>query len=133
MHADRAAMRTLVAFLLAPFLASVVSAGSSSLSETYSPPAVFVISCVIFYVLQALIGAPAYYFIGRRTKRHHIWVYALIGSATIALPFLLFGLFSGDNLSPGQILFRTGYLGLLGAATGSSFWLIRRPDRPNRL
>ena len=122
-------MRTFVAFLVAPFGSSLVAAGSSYVNGSYHPLAVFVLLCGALYVLQALIGTPAYLLLGR-AKRHRIWVYALLGFSAIALPFLLYSLYRGETgYALGDILYLTAHIGLLGAATGSMFWLIARPDR----
>lgn len=79
-------MRTIVAFIVTPFFSSVVAAGLSTMD--FHPLALFIMFCGAFYVLQMLIGMPAYFLL-RRAGRQGIWVYALLGFGAPALPTLV--------------------------------------------
>ena len=120
-------MRTAVAFIVAPFLSSLVAAGLSTMDM--HPLALFILFCGAFYVLQVLIGMPAYFLL-RRAGRQGIWIYASLGFCAPALPTLIFGLYKGEtNTSLGQTLHVTGLFGVLGAVVGCVFWLVARPDK----
>ena len=120
-------MRTIVAFIVAPFFSSFVAAGLSTMD--LHPLALFILFCGAFYALQVLIGMPAYFLL-RRAGRQGIWIYASCGFCAPALPTLLFCLYRGEpDISLGQTLHVTGLFGVLGAAVGCLFWLIARPDK----
>lgn len=120
-------MRTIVAFIVAPFCSSLVAAGLSTMD--FHPLALFILFCGTFYVLQVLIGMPAYFLL-RRAGRQGLWVYALLGFSAPALSVLIFGLYRGEpDISLGQTLHVTGLFGVFGAVVGCVFWLVARPDK----
>jgi hypothetical protein len=89
----------------------------------------FTIFCGAFYVLQIVVGIPAYLLLGR-AKRRGIGHFALVGFGAVALPYLLYALYRGEKgYELGEILFLTCLVGFLGAANGLIFWLIAQPDR----
>lgn len=120
-------MRTIVAFIVAPFFSSLVAAGLSTMD--FHPGTLFILFCGAFYVLQLLIGMPAYFLL-RRAARQGIWIYALLGFGAPALPTLVFCLYAGEtHISLSQTLYVTGLFGVLGAVVGCVFWFIARPDK----
>jgi hypothetical protein len=99
------------------------------MNGSYHPLAVFVLVCGSFYALQVIVGVPAYLLLGR-TKRHRIWIYALLGFVSVAVPFLVYGSMRDlGRHDAGQVLYLTFYLGLLGGISAAIFWLLARPDR----
>jgi hypothetical protein len=124
-------MRTLVAFVLAPVLSSAVAAGLSTMD--LHPLTLFILFCAAFYVLQILIGIPAHLLL-RRRGRQNIWIYAVLGAGASALPLLLFGLLhrGQGGMALGQTLHVTALFAVLGAAVGSVFWVVARPDKVAR-
>jgi hypothetical protein len=122
-------VRTLLAFLVAPILSALVPTGFSFAGGINPPLFVFAVFCGAFFVLQIVVGIPAYLLLGR-TKRQHVWFSALVGFGVVALPYLLYALYRGEKgYELGEILFLTCLVGLLGAGNGLMFWLIARPDR----
>ena len=122
-------MRTVVAFLVAPLLPALAPAWF--LHANYPDRTAisgFIVVCGLFYLLQAVIGIPAY--ILARTKRRHIWFYLLLGFFGMAVAFIAVTvIFSTTKTSIAETLLQVAYFGALGAGLGLVFWLIARPDR----
>jgi hypothetical protein len=79
--------------------------------------------------LQSIVGVPAYLLLGR-VKQHRIWVYALLGFAGAALPFLVYGSMRDlARFDAGQAAYVVCFVGLLGAISAVIFWLLARPDK----
>jgi hypothetical protein len=121
--------RTLVAFLVAPILPSLVPAWYL---HTNNPDRTaisgFIFVCSLFYLLQAVVGIPAYFF--ARAKRRYIWFYLLLGFFGMAVPsIVVIGVFSTTKMGIAETLFLATYLGALGAGIGLVFWLVARPDK----
>ena len=121
-------MRFVVAFLAAPMLPALLPAWSASQNGSYHPLAVFVLFCGAFYALQIIVGVPAFLLL-RRLKLQQIWIYALIGVASVALPFFVYVTIKTPSRDVGQTLFLALYLGLMGGISAAIFWLIVRPNR----
>jgi hypothetical protein len=69
-------MRTLVAFLVAPLLPALPSAWLLHLRyPNRTAISGFIVVCAIFYVVQAIIGIPAYFLV--RAYRRYVWFYLL--------------------------------------------------------
>jgi hypothetical protein len=122
-------MRTVVAFLAAPLLPALAPAWF--LHANYPDRTAisgFIVVCGLFYMLQAVIGIPAY--ILARTKRRHIWFYLLLGFFGMAVAFIAVTvIFSTTKTSIAETLLQVAYFGALGAGLGLVFSLIARPDR----
>jgi hypothetical protein len=121
--------RTLVAFLVAPILPSLVPAWYL---HTNNPDRTaisgFIFVCSLFYLLQAVVGIPAY--ILARAKRSYIWFYLLLGFFGMAVVSIaVTGVFSATKTSIAETLLQVTYFGALGAGIGLVFWLIARPDK----
>lgn len=122
-------MRTVAAFLVAPILPALAPAWF--LHANYPNRTAisgFIVVCVLFYLLQAVVGIPAY--ILARAKRRHIWFYLLLGCIGMAVGFIAVEVvFSTTKTSIAETLLRVIYFGALGAGIGLVFWLIARPDK----
>ena len=121
--------RTLVAFLVAPILPALAPAWF--LHANYPNRTAisgFIFVCGLFYLLQAVVGIPAY--ILAQAKRRYVWFYLLLGFFGMAVGFIAVTVvFSTTKTSIAEILLRIAYFGLLGAGIGLVFWLIARPDK----
>jgi hypothetical protein len=124
-------VRIVVAFLVAPMLPALLPAWFASQNGTYHPLAIFVLFCGVFYVLQIVVGAPAYLLL-RRLELQQIWLYALIGFASAALPLFVYGKIREPAHDVDRALFLTFYLGFLGGISAAIFWLLARPDRTSQ-
>jgi hypothetical protein len=122
-------MRTAVAFLVAPILPALAPAWF--LHANYPNRTAisgFIVVCGLFYLLQAVVGIPAY--ILARAKRRYIWFYLLLGSFGMAVGFIAVAVvFSTTKISIAETLLQVIYFGALGAGIGLVFWLIARPDQ----
>jgi hypothetical protein len=88
----------------------------------------FIVVCGLFYLLQAVVGIPAYFL--ARTKRRYIWFYLLLGFFGMAVASVaVTGVFSTTRTSVTETLVQVTHLGALGAGIGLMFWLIARPDK----
>lgn len=122
-------VRTVIAFLAAPMVPALLSGWFGFMNGTYHPLAIFILVCGGLYVLQAIVGVPAYLVLGR-VKQHGIWVYALLGFAGTALPFLVYGSMRDlGSVGAGQAAYVICFVGLLGAISAVIFWLLARPDK----
>ena len=121
-------MRPLPALLVAPLGPALVPAWAAA-QKGLSPLAVYGGVCAAFWLLQVVVGLPAYRLLLRR--RPSAWLYAATGLVAVAGPITAWGLLVGPG-SQGQASYLAGYLGLLGALTGVVFWWLARPDRWNR-
>lgn len=121
--------RTLVAFLVAPILPALAPAWF--LHANYPNRMAisgFIVVCGFFYLLQAVVGIPAY--ILARSKRRYIWFYLLLGFFGMAVVSIaVTGVFSTTKTNIAETLLQVTYLGALGAGIGLVFWLIARPDK----
>jgi hypothetical protein len=121
--------RTLVAFLVAPILPALAPAWF--LHANYPNRMAisgFIVVCSLFYLLQAVVGIPAYFL--ARAKRRYIWFYLLLGFVGMAVASVaIIGVFSKTKTSIPEILLQFVYFGALGAGIGLVFWLIARPDK----
>ena len=71
-------VRTIVAFLVAPILPALPPAWF--LHSNYPNRTAisgFIVVCGIFYLLQTVVGIPAYFL--AQTYRRYVWFYLLIG------------------------------------------------------
>jgi uncharacterized membrane protein len=94
-----------------------------------SGPSAYIFVCGLIYLLQVVVGIPAFLLFSRR-GRHQLWPYVLIGSLTAAIPVVVTLVITGDQKNDilGTI-FLTGYFGVLGALTALIFWHVARPDK----
>lgn len=122
-------MRTVAAFLVAPILPALAPAWF--LHANYPNRTAisgFIVVCGLFYLLQAIIGIPAY--ILARAKRRYIWFYLLLGFFGMAVVFIVVTIvFPTTKISIAETLLRVIYFGALGGGIGLAFWLIARPDK----
>jgi hypothetical protein len=88
----------------------------------------FIFICGLFYLLQAVVGIPAY--ILARSKRRYIWFYLLLGFFGMAVVSIaVTSIFSTTKIGIEETLFQVTYFGALGAGIGLMFWLTARPDK----
>jgi hypothetical protein len=120
-------VRTFIAFLVAPLLPAILPAWYMAQSPNRSGPSAYIFVCCLIYLLEVLVGAPAYLFF-RRT-RHRLWPYLLLGFLTTTVPVAGILAFTGDQQGIVGTLLLTGYFGVLGIFTALIFWLIARPDQ----
>lgn len=122
-------MRTVTAFLAAPILPALPPAWFLHLNyPNRTAISGFIVICGLFYLLQALIGIPAY--ILARAKRRYIWFYLLLGFLGMPVAFIaVIVVFSTTKINIAEILVQIAYFGALGAGIGLVFWLIARPDK----
>jgi hypothetical protein len=122
-------MRTVVAFLVAPLLPTLAPAWF--LHANYPNRTAisgFIFVCGLFYILQAIVGIPAY--ILARTKRRYIWFYLVLGFfGMAAVSIAVTVVFSTTKIDIAETLLQVTYFGALGAGIGLMFWLIARPDK----
>jgi hypothetical protein len=122
-------MRTVAAFLAAPVLPALAPAWF--LHANYPNRTAisgFIVVCGLFYLLQAVVGIPAY--ILARAKRRYIWFYLLLGFFGMAVGFIAVTIvFSTTKTSIPEAPLQIAYFGALGAGIGLVFWLIARPDK----
>jgi hypothetical protein len=121
-------VRTFIAFLVAPLLPAILPAWYLAQSPNKSGPSAYIFVCCLFYLLEALVGVPAF-LLFRRT-RHRLWPYLLLAFLTAAVPVVGSLVFMGDakNNIVGT-LFTTWYFGILSIFTALFFWLVARPDQ----
>ncbi len=121
-------MRTFIAFLVAPLLPAILPAWYLAQSPNKSGPSAYIFVCCLIYLLEALVGIPAFLFF-RRT-RHRLWHYLLLGFLTTTVPVAASLVFMSDakNNIVGTA-FITWYFGVLGIFTALIFWLVARPDQ----
>jgi hypothetical protein len=121
--------RTLVAFLIAPILPALAPAWF--LHANYPNRTAisgFIVVCGLFYLLQAVVGIPAYILV--QAKRRYVWFYLLLGFFGMAVGFIAVTVvFSTTKTSIAETLLQVTYFGVLGAGIGLVFWLIARPDK----
>ena len=121
--------RTLVAFLIAPILPALAPAWF--LHANYPNRTAisgFIVVCGLFYLLQAVVGIPAYILV--QAKRCYVWFYLLLGFFGMAVGFIAVTVvFSTTKTSIAETLLQVTYFGVLGAGIGLVFWLIARPDK----
>jgi hypothetical protein len=121
--------KTLIAFLVAPLLPALAPAWF--LHANYPNRAAisgFILICGVFYLLQAVIGIPAY--ILTRSKRRYIWFHLLVGFFGMAAVSVAINVvFSKTEIWFADTLFQAAYVGALGAGIGLVFWLVARPDK----
>jgi hypothetical protein len=117
------------AFLAAPILPALPPAWFLHLNyPNRTAISGFIVICGLFYLLQALIGIPAY--ILARAKRRYIWFYLLLGFLGMPVAFIaVIVVFSTTKINIAEILVQIAYFGALGAGIGLVFWLIARPDK----
>jgi hypothetical protein len=122
-------VRTVTAFLAAPILPALPPAWFLHLNyPNRTAISGFIVICGLFYLLQAVVGVPAY--ILARAKRRHIWFYLLLGFVGIPIAFIaVIVVFSTTEINVAEILVQMAYFGALGAGIGLVFWLIARPDK----
>jgi hypothetical protein len=122
-------VRTVTAFLAAPILPALPPAWFLHLNyPNRTAISGFIVICGLFYLLQALIGIPAY--ILARAKRRYIWFYLLLGFLGMPVAFIaVIVVFSTTKINIAEILVQIAYFGALGAGIGLVFWLIARPDK----
>jgi hypothetical protein len=122
-------VRTAIAFLVAPMLPALLSGWFVFMNGSHHPLAIFILVCGCFYVLQAIVGVPAYLLLAR-ARQHRIWTYALLGFVGVALPFVVFGSMRDlGRTEAGQAAYVICFVGLLGAISAVVFWLLARPDK----
>lgn len=121
--------RTLVAFLIAPILPALAPAWF--LHANYPDRTAisgFIFVCGLFYLLQAVVGIPAY--ILAQAKRRYIWFYLLLGFFGMVAAFMAVTVvFSTTKTGIAETLLQITYFGVLGAGIGLVFWLVARPDK----
>src|ERR1700682_3841373 len=108
-------MRTVTAFLVAPILPALAPAWFLHLNyPNRTAISGFIVVCGLFYLLQAVVGIPAY--ILARTKRRYIWFYLLLGFFAMAVSFIAVTIvFPTTKISTAETLFRFTYVGAFGA------------------
>jgi hypothetical protein len=122
-------MRTVVAFLVAPLLPTLAPAWFLHANHPdRTAISGFIVICGLFYLLQAIVGIPAY--ILAPAKRRYISFYLLLGFFGMAAGFLAVTVvFSTTKINIAEALLQVTYFGALGAGIGLVFWLIARPDK----
>jgi len=121
-------VRIFLAFLAAPLLPALLPAWFAFQNGTYHPLAIFGLFCGAFYALQVIIGVPAHLLLGR-LRLQQIWLYALIGFASAALPLFVYAKTREPAHDVDRALFLALYLGFLGGISAAIFWLLARPGR----
>ncbi|QQN64341.1 hypothetical protein JIR23_00500 [Bradyrhizobium diazoefficiens] len=122
-------MRIIVAFLVAPILPALPPTWFLHANDPNRMAiSGFIVVCGLFYLLQAVIGIPAYIFAG--SKRRYVWFYLLLGLLGMAVSSIAVTVvFSTGKNGITEALLTAAYLGGLGAGIGLIFWLIARPDK----
>ena len=129
-------LRNILAFLLAPFPAALIMAGivvvrprpGRGLFE--HPVFMFLTVCVALYAIGLLFAVPIYVVLRRRgtsSLPSHAFTggaIALAACGPLAAWGFAFGHIPARIIAPAILLYT--FLGLL---TGTTFWLIARPDR----
>ena len=122
-------MRIIAAFLVAPILPALPAAWFLHLNY---PDRVAISGlvrvCLFFYLLQTLIGIPAYLLAGgyRRYARFYLLL-GFFGMIAFCSAVIIF--FSKTEINIAKTLLLLSYLGALGAGIGLVFWFVARPDR----
>ena len=130
-------LRTMFAFLLAPFPAATIMAvfvairPRQGVAAVFAHPAsMFVAFCLVTYALGLVLAVPTYVVLRRRgiaSLRSHAFTGA-------AIPLAVFGPLAVWGVALGRISARIiggGILiyAMLGLLTGAAFWFLARPDR----
>lgn len=119
-------MRIIVAFVVAPFLPAILPAWQMARAPTQTGLSAYIFVCCLIYLLQTVVGIPAFLLFCRKGI-YRLWPYLLVGFFGSAVPSAAGVLFEGDGLL--VLAFAVIYMGLLGALTALSFWLVARPDQ----
>jgi hypothetical protein len=120
--------RTLVAFLAAPILSSLLPAWFLHLHHPEKTAiSGLVVVCCLFYLIQAAIGIPAYFL--APIRRRYVWYFLVIGFLAFSALYIAVIVFTKTKIQIADGLFQTVYFGVSGAAIGLVFWLIARPDK----
>ncbi len=120
-------MRPLPALLVAPLGPAALPAWFA-FQKGLSPLAVYGGVCAAFWLLALVLGLPATLLLRRWRRRQSVWAYAVLGFLAVAGPIAAWGALVGPG-SRDQASVLAAYLGLLGALTAVTFWLLARPDR----
>jgi uncharacterized membrane protein len=126
-------MRTLLAFVGAPMIPAIIPAWFYHANNADVPLlTAWVFFCFFFYAFQIVIGVPAYLLL-RRKRAHRVWPYLIFGFFGVAVPSVFWTVVKWprqESYNLGFLLFDVFlYLGLLGAVTALTFWLLARPDK----
>lgn len=85
--------------------------------------------CIIFYVLQILVGIPVAVTLSKRNYTN-LKSYALSGSAmTFPILLIVAWTFARQGLSAYAACYNVIYFMASGASIGAVFWLLRKPGR----
>jgi uncharacterized membrane protein len=122
-------MRTPIGFLVAPLLPAILPAWYLAQAPNRSGPSAYIFICGLIYLLQIIVGIPAF-LLFRRQGRQQLQRYLLLGFLASAVLVVVTFVITGDakNGVVGAV-FSICYLGILGAFTAMIFWLVARPDK----
>lgn len=137
--------RTALAFLIAPWWVPAVAVPFAARAFPYPEQRLWIVITVIIaavfgYGGVAAFGTPAFLLL-RASKRTAFWIAPVlgfaVGVATWLVFIVLFGLLLGNSWSfvSRDLSRNSAHLwaplptGALGAAVGTTLWLIARPDR----
>jgi predicted lysophospholipase L1 biosynthesis ABC-type transport system permease subunit len=122
-------MRNLLAFIVAPLLPAILPAWQMAQAPNRSGFSAYIFVCCVFYLVQGLVGIPAFLLFSRR-GRHQLWPYLLLGFVTSAVPvpvgLLIYSSLKVEIIGIGLVVL---YFGMFGALTALIFWLVARPDK----
>ena len=129
-------MRRIFTFLTAPIPAAIVQAVVVAIwpkpergGVFEHPASMFIALCLIFYVLQAVLGVPVAAVI-RWKRRTTLATYAWGGIAITSPILLIVGWqFIRQDLSAYQAIYNLMYFTAAGASIGLVTWLFLRPRR----
>ncbi|MES0139144.1 hypothetical protein NKJ88_30005 [Mesorhizobium sp. M0016] len=123
-------MRARWAFILAPIIPAILPGYNWHANHPETGPlSGFIFVTLVFYVVEAVVGIPAFYVLTRR-RWQFFWVYVVVGFLAVFVPAFVFGLIKwSPPLGVGGVLYACSFIGILGGATGLIFWFLVRPDK----
>jgi|tagenome__1003787_1003787.scaffolds.fasta_scaffold20132095_1 hypothetical protein len=128
--------RIIIAFLIAPFPAALIQAvfvavwPKKGMGVFEHPQSMFVLMCLLFYVVELLVGLPLYFFIRKRLPQR-LLPYGLAGALMALLPFIIASAVSPlwRSLSSYAIAYNLVFFAIGGFVAGTVFWRVTRSLR----
>ncbi|MEW6631490.1 MAG: hypothetical protein AB1440_11520 [Pseudomonadota bacterium] len=123
-------MRARWAFFLAPIFPAAVAGYNLHIHRPQMALlSSFIFMCLDFYFLEAIVGIPTFYIL-KRKRWQHFWIYAAVGFLAIFAPLFAFCLARWQSsYEIGSVLTTCALVAIYGSAIGLIFWLLVRPDK----
>jgi hypothetical protein len=123
--------RIVLGFLVAPFPAAIIQSvvvamwPKEGMGVFEHPLSMFVAMCLLFYLIELVLGLPLYFAVRKRLPRK-MSTYALAGALMVLLPIIagLVASFTRGELSSYAVAYNLAFFALGGFLAGALFWLV---------